>query len=422
MTINELQAVPQTQEARYINSQAVKIKRYLDGEHKVLSRKDFTFKEQTFHTAKILMQVVKSIVDFHCSYLVGNPVTLTGDAQAVSLFNGIYNRANYALTDYQLVNDLVCYGNAYEYVFLDDDGIIKSKVFDPLDSFPVYTDRGEYVAFLEHWRDAITGNEFYNLFEPDTVTEYSTEATGTLKECSRYTNLTGLPIHYTSGVKGPYSCFGAGVVADLIPIVDELEALLSKASDAVTTLSLNPLGVSAGQRIDSQIDRNITGVILNLEDGGQFTYATATADYNTVSLIMNQLINQLYSVAQVPSVVFNGNVSNVSEVSLKLLFTQLDNKAKRQAAFLRDGFYKRWDAMRKLLNSELTEEQYNSLDVSFNYNAPTDNSTTLADLLKQYEAGAMSKKMLIELSPYTTNAEAEMAQIEAEASMAADQT
>ena len=414
MTINELQAVPQTQEARYINSQAVKIKRYLDGEHKVLSRKDFTFKEQTFHTAKILMQVVKSIVDFHCSYLVGNPVTLTGDAQAVSLFNGIYNRANYALTDYQLVNDLVCYGNAYEYVFLDDDGIIKSKVFDPLDSFPVYTDRGEYVAFLEHWRDAITGNEFYNLFEPDTVTEYSTEATGTLKECSRYTNLTGLPIHYTSGVKGPYSCFGAGVVADLIPIVDELEALLSKASDAVTTLSLNPLGVSAGQRIDSQIDRNITGVILNLEDGGQFTYATATADYNTVSLIMNQLINQLYSVAQVPSVVFNGNVSNVSEVSLKLLFTQLDNKAKRQAAFLRDGFYKRWDAMQKLLNPELTEEQYNSLDVSFNYNAPTDNSTTLADLLKQYEAGAMSKKTLIELSPYTTNAEAEMAQIKGE--------
>lgn len=422
MTINELQAIPQTQEALYVNAQAVKIKRYLDGRHDVLNRKDFTFKEQTFHTAKILLQVIKSIVDFHCSYLVGNPVTLTGDAQAVSLFNGIYDRANYALTDYQLVNDLVCYGNAYEYVFLDDDGIIKSKVFDPLDSFPVYTDRGEYVAFLEHWRDAITGNEFYNLFEPDTVTEYSTETTGTLKECSSYKNLTGLPIHYTSGVKGPYSSFGEGVVADLIPIVDELEALLSKASDAVTTLSLNPLGVSAGQRIDSQIDRNITGVILNLEDGGQFTYATATVDHNTVSLIMNQLINQLYSVAQVPSVVFNGNVSNVSEVSLKLLFTQLDNKAKRQAAFLRDGFYKRWDAMRRLFNTELTEEQYNSLDVSFNFNTPTDSSATLSDLLKQYEAGAMSKKTLIELSPYTTNAEAEMAQIEAEASMAADKT
>ena len=80
--------------------------------------------------------------------------------------------------------------------------------------------------------------------------------------------------------------------------------------------------------------------------------------------------------AQVPSVVFNGNVSNVSEVSLKLLFTQLDNKAKRQAAFLRDGFYKRWNAMWKLSGAELTDQQFDSLDVSFNYNAPTDNSLT----------------------------------------------
>lgn len=125
-------------------------------------------------------------------------------------------------------------------------------------------------------------------------------------------------------------------------------------------------------------------------------------------------INQLYTFAQVPRVVINGNVSNVSEVSLKLLFTQLDNKAKRQAAFLRDGFYKRWNAMRKLSGAELTDQQFDSLDVSFNYNAPTDNSLTLSDLLKQYEAGAMSKKTLIELSPYTTNAEAEMNLIESE--------
>lgn len=78
MTINEIQSIPQTQEALYINAQSVRIKRYLSGEHKVMSRKDFTFKEQTYQTAKILLQTIKSVVDFHCSYLVGNPVTLKG--------------------------------------------------------------------------------------------------------------------------------------------------------------------------------------------------------------------------------------------------------------------------------------------------------------------------------------------------------
>lgn len=76
--------------------------------------------------------------------------------------------------------------------------------------------------------------------------------------------------------------------------------------------------------------------------------------------------------------------------------------------------------MRKLSGAELTDQQFDSLDVSFNYNAPTDNSLTLSDLLKQYEAGAMSKKTLIEKSPYTTNAEAEIEQIKTESSMAAD--
>ena len=64
--------------------------------------------------------------------------------------------------------------------------------------------------------------------------------------------------------------------------------------------------------------------------------------------------------------------------------------------------------------------QYNSLDVALNLNSPTDNSNVLSDLIKQYEAGAMSKKTLIELSPYTNDAETELAQIAKEKAAEAD--
>lgn len=413
MTLDEICAIIDTQEVRYINGEAVRLKQYLDGWHKVLGRKDFTFKGETLHTSKVLLQTIKSMIDFHCSYIVGNPVTLTGDAEAVRLFISIYDKANYALTDYEIVNNLVIYGNSYEYVYKDSRGVIQSKVFDPIDSYPVYNERGEYAAFLEYWHDAVAGNEYYNLYEPETVVEYNT-TTGRMQETGRHKNLTGLPIHYVSGVKDSYTCYGVGIVADLIPIVDELEALLSKTSDAVTTLSLNPLGVSSGQRIDSQIDRNITGTILNLEDGGSFQYANANIDHSTVQLIISQLTNQLYTVAQIPGVVFTGNMSNVSEVSLKLLFTQLDNKAKRQAAYLKEGFYKRWETMQRLTKDKLSDEQFDSLDVAFNYNMPVDSSATLDDLIKQREAGALSLKSLIELSPYSGNADAELEQLKKE--------
>ena len=139
-----------------------------------------------------------------------------------------------------------------------------------------------------------------------------------------------------------------------MPIVNEIEALLSKTVDAVTTLSLNPLGVSCGQRIVTNIDKDVVGAMLNLEDGGRFDYASATIDHAAVELLLHELVNQFYAVTQVPSVVFNGNVSNVSEVSLKLQFAQLDNKSKRTAACLKEGFYALWEAMRKLMREHIT--------------------------------------------------------------------
>lgn len=415
MDVKDIMAIPQTAEAIYFTAQNLKVLDFLAGAHKVLNRPDFNFKGETYTTAKTVLQTAKSIVDFHTSYLVGNPITLTGDSDAVKTFTKIYNRSNYALIDYQIVDSLVKYGNAFEYVYKGADGI-ESRVFDPLCSFPVYDDKGVYSAFLEHWRDAVTGNQFYILYELDKVTEYSTSGnSGTLAKDAEYKNLTGLPIHYTSGVPSAYTPYGTGLVADLIPLVDEMEQLLSKTSDAVTTLSLNPLGVSSGQRIDAAIDRDVCGATLNLEDGGQFSFASATIDSATVSFLYKELVNQLYAVAQVPSVVFNGNISNVSEVSLKLLFTQLDNKAKRQAAYLKQGFYKRWDAMRRLMpHNALTDAQFDTLDVSFNLGRPTDNKAIVADLMKQYDAGALSIKSFIEQSPYTNDADAELQQIQKE--------
>lgn len=413
MELSDIQSIPQTRESLWLMARALKVKEFMDGRHDVLARKDFTFKGEPLRTAKIVLQICKAIVDFHNAYLVGNPVTLTGAEGAVKLFNSIYAATNYALTDYRIVNALTQYGDAFEYVYRDR-GVIRSKVFDNLCAYPVYDERNIYRAFLEYWKDVITGDEFYTLYEPERVTEYAVKPAGTLVKTSEHVNLTGLPIHYKSGVEAEFSAFGVGVVEDLIPIVNEIEALLSKTVDAVTTLSLNPLGVSSGQRIVTNIDKDMVGAMLNLEDGGRFDYASATIDHATVELLLHELVNQFYAVAQVPSVVFNGNVSNVSEVSLKLLFTQLDNKSKRTATYLKEGFYARWEAMRKLMREQITDAEFDSLDVVFNYNRPTDYTATVNDLAKQYAAGAMSKKTFIEKSPYTDNAEVEMAQIEEE--------
>lgn len=77
--------------------------------------------------------------------------------------------------------------------------------------------------------------------------------------------------------------FSIGIVAQLIPIMNEIEQLLSKMSDSVTTLSMNPMGVVTGQRLDESVHSDLVGATLNLEEGGTFDWATANLDYNSIT-------------------------------------------------------------------------------------------------------------------------------------------
>lgn len=121
--------------------------------------------------------------------------------------------------------------------------------------------------------------------------------------------------------KAKYDKFGDPVILDLIPLMDAIENLLSKLDDAVTTLSLNPLGVVSGQRIDSSIPNDIAGTVLNLEDGSEFKYANANMDRNSIKLELDYIIQQFYAVACVPaSILGQSNVVNVSETSITMLY------------------------------------------------------------------------------------------------------
>ena len=110
-----------------------KIDNYLNGGHSVLNRKDFQYKGETFETAKIVLQSIKSIIDFHSSYICGNPVSITGDKEKVALVQSIYKKGNFNKADYNLAKNIYTYGNAYSYIYRDN-GVIKTKVINNSDA------------------------------------------------------------------------------------------------------------------------------------------------------------------------------------------------------------------------------------------------------------------------------------------------
>ena len=390
-------------------SNVIEIKQYLLRLHKVLQRKDFKFKEETYTTAKIVLNTLKSIINFHTSYVVGNPISITGEQEIVKKYNSIYKKGMYTKTDYEIAEDLYTYGNAFEYVYLDD-GVVKSKVIANEDSYPVYDEHENYVAFVEYWEDMENGHKNYIVYTPAMVQVYQDNAL-----INEYANLSGLPIHYASLDKSEYNFFGDSPLNDLIPIMNQIETLLSKLDDAINTLSMNPLGVSMGQRVTDSIPKDICGATLNLEDGGDFKYVTAQMDYQNIKLLLDSLTQQLYAVASVPaSVIGQGNIANVSEISLKLLFSQTDNKAKQMIQVLKEGIYKRFEYIRKLLKIQgitFSDNTYDSLDITFSVNRPIDTQSMMMELKTQYDMGAISKQTVIDKSPYTTNTALELQRI-----------
>ena len=404
-------AIESTEHMKRI-SNVIEIKNYLLRMHKILQRKDFKFKEETYTTAKIVLNTLKSIINFHTSYVVGNPVSITGEQEIVKKYNSIYKKGIYTKTDYQIAEDLYTYGNAFEYVYTDN-GFIKSKVIANEDSYPLYDEHENYVAFVEYWQDIEFGHKNYIVYLPDTVSVYQDNLL-----VNEYANLTGLPIHYASLDKSEYNFFGDSALNDLIPIMNQIETLLSKLDDAINTLSMNPLGVSMGQRITDSIPKDICGATLNLEDGGDFKYVTAQMDYNNIKLLLDSLTQQLYAVANVPAAVIGqGNIANVSEISLKLLFSQTDNKAKQMIQVLKEGMYKRFEYIRKLLALDsiaFSNDMFDGLDVTFTVNRPIDTNSLMNELKTQYDMGAISKQTIIDKSPYTVDTSLELQRIEGE--------
>lgn len=385
---------------------------YLLREHKVLQRPNFNFKDKEFQTAKIILQTVKTIVNFHSSYTCGNVISFTGDKELVELIERVYRKGQFTKQDYEITTQLLKYGNAWEYIYLQDDKI-KSKVFINDECYPCYDDKGNYYAFIEYWRDKDSGAEYHTIYYPDKVESYvDNELVDT------HTNLTGLPIHYKSMVPSAYTQFGEPFINDLIPIIDQVENLLSKLDDAVTTLSLNPMGVLTGiSTVDEMIDSNMVGACVQLAEG-DFKYATVTMDHANIKQELDSLLMQFYGIACVPaSVLGQSNVANVSEVSLSMLFNSTDNVARQNMFALKEGFAVRWEYMRKLLalqGTPIKDELFNTLDCSFNVNRPVDTESAMKEMLWQRNMGAISKQTIIENSKHTPNTALELERIKAE--------
>lgn len=393
------------------------VKEYLSGKHKILNRSNENWNGRNYNTRKIILQLAKTLCNFETSFLLKNPVTLVcEDKPTLEAFKSVYVKGRYNNIDFKLLDKMVKYGEVYEYVYLDADNTIKSRIIPPEDSYPVFDERGKMIAFIEHYIvDAIS---YYTVYTNDKVITYNDEGQF-IKQTGEYTNLSGLPIVYKT-MNEMDSEAGRSSIEDYITIVDTLEDLLSKYTDGLYKF-ISGIPVISGEKLkigkngEGQIDPNAVGYILQLEMGSEFDIVQNKMDSASFKAIYDKLMDNLLLASQTPAIALNQQeLSNISESSIKMTYSLATIKARLNEESMKDGFIQRWDKIKKILELQgITVDGI--VDCTFEYDIPQNSKQVIEDITKLKESGLMSVETALSRSPYVYDVQTELERLQTEA-------
>lgn len=383
------------------------VKEYLAGEHAINKRPPEMFNNKPFIPRKIVLSYAKRLLEFGTAYLIGNKVTLTGNEKVVNAVSAIYKNG-YDKINFDIVHNVNRFGNAYEYTYIKD-GKITSKLIDCCDSFPVIDSDNEYIAFVESYTTA-NNVSIYNVYYPDRVEKYS-NAGGDLHYKGTYNNLTDLPVIYKND--NPIDdVFGRSDLEDYMSILDSMEDLISKSVDAFYKY-ITGIGILKGQQLKGDgLPTEIIGGGLVLDSDADFQFAQNKFDHAAFETLYKHLMTSLLDISSVPGVVLGKvDISNLSEVSIKLLFSLSNLKAMMTEKFIREGIKQRHDKFRRLLEMQgkrFTDREWDTLDVVFQYAMPQSEGDIINNLSKLRDMGAISIQSILEQAPYVTDVNSEM--------------
>lgn len=386
------------------------IKNYLDGQHNILNRPNFKYNGQVIEPRKIVIQLAKTILNFKTQYLLKNPVNLIGNETMIQHFLKVNKLGRFDDKNEKILNRLLKFGQVAEYLFINRKGYIDSKIINADEGTPVFNQYGEMIAFIEYYTfDGIT---YYVLYTDESVQEWNNEG-GELHLNASHVNIGGLPVLYKTEDEFSNTS-GRSELKDYINILDNMEDVLSKYVDSMYKF-MNPIPVAIGQQLKDSMPQEIVGGGINLDDGSDFKMVTNELDSASFELVYKTLQQTLLDVSSTPAVSMNKtDISNLSEVSIKLLFSLADTSAGTNENYLINGFYERWERVVKLLSFKgitISEDDLATLDFKFTYNIPNNNKEVLDNLKTQYEMNAISIETILENSPYINDVSRELGRL-----------
>lgn len=387
-------------------NKVVELKSYLDGERP----KDgnlINIDGRWIAPTRIKLNFASILLDHNVSFLMKNPVTLIcgDDAETLKEYQNVYKKGRFKRIDTKLYENMKSCGQAFEYLYFDAKNNIQSKVLLPECSYPIYTDTGNYVCYINHY---MTTNyiEYYTLYFPDRVEEYSS-LSGKVTLLKTSVNYSGLPIAYRLPKKSNI-LDGKSDVEDWKQIIDNMEKLTSKYQDALYKF-ITGIPILIGGKLSitkdgkGAVDSSVVGHVMQLQEGSEFEFKQNKTDYQSMKLLHDTLFNYLLISSCVPAVSMNAqDVSNLSETSIRMMYQLAILKSGVDSQNMLDGFCIRWEQMRNMLESNKIYVD-GDIDCEFQMEIPQNAKEVIENLRTLREISGISFDAMLAKSPYTND-------------------
>jgi SPP1 family phage portal protein len=408
--VEEVQSVLNQQKVMNV----LNLKDYLDGKHKILQKPNEKFAGKEYVPRKIVLNHALTLLNFQTSFLLQNPVTITGKERIVKEYQKVNRQGKYDRLNYRILDKMLKYGQVYEYVYLENNKTIKSKLIDASEGFPVWNENNEMIAFIQAYM--VNGIDYYVVYSEDTVETYDNKG-GELRLTGRYANLSGLPIVYKT-MNEINENEGRSELENWISILDNLEDLISKATDGYYKY-ITGVPVITGQQLKGEgLPTDIIGAGLNLDDGATFEFVSNKFDSQAFDALYETLLNALYTVAHLPAIaVGRTDISNVSTEAVRILYQMALMKAGQNEQYMREGIEERFIRIRKLLAYKgvtFTDDEFDSLGLVFQYALPSSDKEIIENMKALREMGGLSLQTMLEQNPYVHDVQQEMMRLKEE--------
>lgn len=379
-------------------------RQYLDGFHDILDNQNYVYNGEVVQSRKIVIQSALTLLQFQVEYLLRYEPKISGNEQVADTLNLINKMGNFNHINKEILSNILRYGSAGEYVYIDKKGKIRSKVLAP-DQFVAIRDRhNEVLGVVEFYK--YDGVDSYVVYSEDTVQEYD-NISGKMVLRSQYANLSGLPVIYGDG---------RPVLDDWKGILDQIEQLFSKVD--ATYKHISGIPVVTGQQLTGQLPINIVGGGLQLDDGSTFGFASNPTDIESFNSIYDALSKELLNVSMTPAISMNSaSLTNISTESIRIMFSLADVRGSLNQSQMEIGMLERYEKIRTLLEFRgvsFTDADYYTMSIVFTFNQPSNETEVVNNLVNLRNAQLISLETSLERSPYTTDANQEIDRLSVE--------